>query len=289
MLIDGLKPLYCSADARIQLFCGDAREITPRMQREHGESVTCWSDPPYSEHVHAKAKTGKRDRGLWSGDGRRVSTNRSNDFEFDHLTPELQDFLAAEAARLSTRWAAFFCDEFLTHSWRITMEKYKLRYARQLVWHKLGAAPQFTGREAANHVEYIVVCRAIEGNIIWNGGGKGNVYAAPICLARGGSDKEARENKTQKPEKLYQDLLHDWWHPTDSDELWLDFTAGFATLGVVCAQLGRRYIGIEIRQSEAEKAAARLEAAERNTTYRAVRTGRANGSAWRLKQTGLSF
>lgn len=52
-----------------------------------------------------------------------------------------------------------------------------------------------------------------------------------------------------------------WW--SLPDEIVLDPFAGSGTTGVACAQLGRRFVGIEIEESYFNTACQRIEDAQR--------------------------
>jgi site-specific DNA-methyltransferase (adenine-specific) len=83
----------------------------------------------------------------------------------------------------------------------------------------------------------------------WNGGGKQGVYWHAI-----GSDLE-RCHPAQKPLGLLRELVADFSEP---GELVCDPYAGSGTMGIACAQLGRRFLGWERDAAMAALAQRRL-------------------------------
>ena len=63
---------------------------------------------------------------------------------------------------------------------------------------------------------------------------------------------------TQKPVALLEDLIETYTHPGDTV---LDFTMGSGTTGVACANLSRKFIGIELEEKYFDIACERIRAA----------------------------
>ena len=67
-----------------------------------------------------------------------------------------------------------------------------------------------------------------------------------------------KQHPTQKPVALMEYLIKTY---TNEGETVLDFTMGSGTTGVACANLGRKFIGIEIERKYFDIACERIEAA----------------------------
>lgn len=277
-------PYWQSPDGGVRLYLGDARDVLPQMS-ERGIVI---SDFPYSEHTHAKSRSGARAL-LKDGSGRtpKACTSRAAEFGFDHLSARDRRTFAGHAARLASRWVLVFSDTESAWLWRISLSARGLDYCRTGFWRKIGGTPQFTGDRPAVGTEAITICHP-HGRKTWNGGGKHGVwdedyapnetlwYDVPIVLERGGVgliDNEPRIHTTQKPEALMLALAEDF---TDPGELVYDFTAGSCTTGIACMRAKggpRRFVGIERDERFAEKAAKRLEAESKGSTYHAQERG----------------
>ena len=233
-------------------------------------------DAPYSRKVHGKSRAGARKTPLLDGNGHltRCAIDRAKDFGFAHLTPTLRRGLARAAKALADRWTGMFCDEESAWLWRLSLQAAGMEYVRTEHWHKLCATPQFTGDRPGSHWEDIVFAHAVgpKGKPIkkrWNGGGKGNVrgdyiddtpaiaHAVQVVQEHRPGCGEPRINETQKPEKLILELLEDY---TDPGETVIDLTAGSCTAGIAAIRLGRRFVGVEMREAQCREAAERLDA-----------------------------
>lgn len=280
-----MKPYY--ERGSVKLYLGDCREMSPLFV-ERGIVIF---DAPYSDHVHTKSRAGSRKIGGNARAGTATAPAnfaRAVDFNFASLSDGLRQHLAAESARLATRWVLSFSDVESCHLWRESFTTAGLDYVRTAAWRKIGATPQFTGDRPATAFECITIAHP-RGRKRWNGGGRHGwwdapaevdrddleafdgalVYERPICLDRGGAG-EPRINETQKPERLMLDLVDDF---TDAGELVYDFTAGGGTTLVAAIRRGRRAIGIEMREPQAEKTARRLESEFTGAGYHAAARG----------------
>lgn len=209
------------------------------------------TDPPYDEHTHKSGRRGSAS--LHAGyreaqTSTRAAISRTRSLGFDAMTTDQMDSAAAQFARLARRWSLVFCTVEMVgdsaadggHGWRAAGERAGLEYVRTAVWHKLNAAPQFTGDRPSQAVEAIV-CFHRPGRKRWNGGGKHGYYAHPIVLNRGGNSE--RLHTTQKPLSLMRELVEDF---TDVGEVVLDAYAGSGTTLLAAKQLGRRSVGFEL-------------------------------------------
>lgn len=242
-----MKPYY--EDDLVTLYHGEAEAVLPEL-----EAVDHFiADPPYSEHVHGAARSrvmAANDRGGRYG----ADLRRNVDLGFEHLSDELRDFLAAEAARLTKRWVIVFSDTEGGHLWAEALEGHGLDYVRTGAWIKRGSTPQFSGDRPATGFEALTICHP-KGRKRWNGGGSHAVWDVPIVLNRSRADKSERVHPTQKPLKLMSLLVDQF---TDVGDVILDPTAGSGTTGVAAKQLGRRAVLVERDEHHCESAASRL-------------------------------
>lgn len=242
-----------SADGRIVLWQGDCREVMAGLADKSVDHVI--TDPPYSEHVHAKGRKGASLTVNKSNQRKVLATER--DLGFASLTPEMLATCAEHFARLTQRWSLVFSDVESCHLWRAAMAEEGLEYVRTAFWHKQGGAPQFTGDRPAVACETITLCHP-SGRKAWNGRGKLGIYTVPIVVPRVGPrhpEAEERIHTTQKPVKLMRQLVADF---TATDDLILDPFAGSGTTLVAALEQGRRAIGVELDAKNADAAAARL-------------------------------
>jgi hypothetical protein len=201
------------------------------------------TDPPYSAHVHAKARSGAMNRaakGLVRRNGDAISV--PVDLGFESIDGATMEACADQFARIARRWVLVFCDIESAHLWcGALVSTGGLEYIRTCAWHKVGGAPQFTGDRPAVWGEAIVVCHP-KGRKRWNGGGKQGIYSIPTAIDRDRSGLDARIHTTQKPLRLMEALVYDF---TNEGETILDPFAGSGTTLLAARRLGRSAIGWE--------------------------------------------
>ncbi len=219
------------------------------------------TDPPYSEHVHAKSM-----RGGTVGGGARAGLSGGlampRALGFVALTPELQTGVAVQLARVTKRWIlAFTCPENIS-TWIEAFRGAGLEYVRTMVWTKPNGTPQFTGDRPAAAWEAIVVAHR-PGRKRWNGGGMRGCFFNAV-------EQRDRLHTTQKPLPLMMHLVELF---TEPGELVIDPFAGSGTTGVACLRRGRRFAGAELDAAMASTATERLEAERDTSTLDARRAG----------------
>jgi len=234
-----LRPFFDDQAAWITIYCGDARQVLPQL----GPADHLMVDPPYSDHVHTKARSSKS-----TAEGEIV---QAYVLGFDSLGDALRAAILAYAAQHVARWSLVFSDVESTHLWRQVAPP--LEYVRTAFWRRPGA-PQFTGDRPAVACECITLLHR-RGRKRWNGGGKQGMYDTPIVQARSSAGTEYRCHETQKPERLMEQLIADY---TDPGDLVIDPCMGSGATLLAAKRLGRRAIGIEQRADNCESAAARL-------------------------------
>lgn len=236
-----------------ELYLADCREVLPTL----GPVDHVITDPPYSEHVHAKL----------GAEGRADGMRRRERLDFQHLGQEDVNLLAGEFARVAGRWIVCFGDERTMSFWL----RSGLPWVRAGVWVKPDAMPQMSGDRPANGIDMVAVMHAPRakgsGRMWWNGGGRTAVWTHNVVNPRGREDKD---HPTPKPLPLMLELVSLF---TDEGETVLDPFAGSGTTGVACIRLGRRFIGVEREEKYAEIAAQRLEAELSGLSLRDYRAG----------------
>jgi site-specific DNA-methyltransferase (adenine-specific) len=208
------------------------------------------SDPPYSRHVHTNGRRGQ----AWGGGARRPPPrllSAARPLGFEPLSDALRTSAAQQFARLVRRWVLVSSDVDSAHLWRDALVLAGLEYVRTMFWHRLGAAPQFSGDRPSAPCEAIVLAHP-KGRKRWNGGGKQGFYAHPVV-------RRGRLHPTEKPLSLMEELLTDF---TDPGELVLDAFAGAGTTAIACHRLGRAFIGWELSPEHYANALQRLNAEE---------------------------
>ena len=224
------------------LYLGDCLSVLPLI--ESVDSVIC--DPPYEAEAHTlqrRVKRGPHSAGI--DDRKALNTPLS----FEPLSFENREKYGAEIFRLTKRWALVFCQCEAAQLWRKALEP--MKYRRTAVWIKPDGMPQYSGDRPGMGYESLVCCHA-EGRSKWNGGGRVGVFV------HNKNSGGKHEHETQKPESLMRELVSLF---TDPEETILDPFMGSGTTGVACAQLGRKFIGIEIEPRYFDIACKRIEAA----------------------------
>jgi site-specific DNA-methyltransferase (adenine-specific) len=207
------------------LYLGDCREILSLLA---SVDVTI-TDPPYGQQTHDGARTGA------NGEVQLIP--------FASITAAELVAVAERAVSLSKRWVVMTCE------WRHAAELERLEALVRLgVWIKPNGAPQFTGDRPGTGWEAVAILHR-PGKKRWNGGGHHAVWV---------TNKTDGEHPTQKPLPLVEKWLTQF---TDAGETILDPFMGSGTTGVACANLGRKFIGIEIERRYFEIACERIAAA----------------------------
>jgi site-specific DNA-methyltransferase (adenine-specific) len=215
------------------LYLGDCREILPTLPKV--DAVV--TDPPYgSDDTHSGHLASVV---LRNGEPARQALG------FAGISQEAATELVVAWTDIAARWVVF------TSEW-----KYLKAFddagllVRFGIWRKPDGAPQFTGDRPGTGWEAIAICHRA-GKKRWNGGGKHAFYTWP----KGQNDSG---HPTGKPIGLLSELVADF---TDATETVLDPFMGSGTTGVACANLGRKFIGIEIEPRYFDIACERITAA----------------------------
>lgn len=221
------------------------------------------TDPPYSERVHSKSRSG---RGLPDVKDFGCRARRAVDFGFAHVSQEEREACADMIERVCSRWALIFSDVESCHLWRGAFTEFEA--VRVGAWVKLGGSPQFTGDRPGVGFEAVNIMHPT-GKKRWNGGGSQAIWSYPIVANR--LDQQgSRVHTTQKPIDLMLRLVELFTDPGDTV---LDPYCGSGTTGVACLRLGRNFVGCEMDETYAETARERLRAEECGVSLQSARCG----------------
>jgi site-specific DNA-methyltransferase (adenine-specific) len=215
------------------LYHGDCLEILPTLP----EVDAVVTDPPYGDaatHGNHLSKITLR-----NGEPARQALG------FGGISKEQAVDLAKSWTEKATRWVVFTCEWKYAHA----LDDAGL-LVRLGIWRKPDGAPQFTGDRPGTGWEAVAICHRA-GKKRWNGGGRHAFWSWP----KGQNDSG---HPTGKPIGLVCDIVSDF---TDPGETILDPFMGSGTTGVACANLGRKFIGIEIERKYFDIACERIDAA----------------------------
>lgn len=237
-----------------ELYLADCRDVLPGLS--HVDAVI--ADPPYEEEAHTNSRR-LLGKGQDGGRGRKVGVLPIG---FDKMDEELRAATAAEISRICRGWSLVFCQVEGVHLWRSAFPQGK--YMRTAIWVKPDGAPQFTGDRPGMGYESILVHWHGEGRSRWNGGGRHGVFTHSKSDEGYGHGGTQNEHPTKKPQRLMKDLVQLF---SDPGHLVLDPFMGCGSTGVACAQMGRRFIGIERDPKHFESACARIREVARQPDF----------------------
>ena len=229
------------------LYLGDCRDILPTL----GPVDHVISDPPFEAEAHTLQRRINRGRTRGAGD----DLVSAEPLPFDALKPEERNDVVWFASEKCTGWALFFCQAEAVTAWRSIMDNYGVTYRRAMVWVKPDGMPQYSGDRPGMGYESIVAGWCGEGRSVWNGGGRHGVF---VGNKNDGPGKAP--HPTTKPRWLMNELVSLF---SNAGELVLDPFMGSGTTGMACANLGRRFIGIEREPTYFDIACRRIEEAYR--------------------------
>ena len=215
------------------LYLGDCLEILPTLPKV--DAVV--TDPPYGD----AATHGKHLSKITLKNGEPAGQALG----FEGITKEQAIDLARQWTEKAARWVVFTCEWKYAHA----LDEAGL-LIRLGIWRKPDGSPQFTGDRPGTGWEAVAICHR-QGKKRWNGGGKHAFWHWP----KGQNDSG---HPTGKPVGLFTDFVADF---TEPGETVLDPFMGSGTTGVACANLGRKFIGIEMETKYFDIACERIAAA----------------------------
>ncbi len=221
------------------LYLGDCLEIMPTL----GRVSHVMGDPPYEKEAH---KVGRRTQAS-------VRRGVNADLDFAAITEDMRRRSAEMAVAASDGWLIFFCQAEAAGYWRDEIERSGGKYKRTMVWIKPDSTPQLNGQMPAPGYESMPLAWCGSGRPHWNGGGRRGVFTHLT-----NNQERDGAHPTEKPMSLMRELVHLF---SNSEETILDPFMGSGTTGAACADLGRKFIGIEISEKYFDIACRRIELA----------------------------
>lgn len=192
------------------------------------------SDPPYSAHVHSKAVSQSKGRGV-----------RLRDLGFDYLDRETRSFVASVSASVK-RWTVLYSDWEASQVLRVALQARGLEYVRTVPWVRW-SMPQLSGDRPVAGSEALIIAHR-QGAKAWNGPGSVTHLAH---LAMRGETK----HRAQKPLDQALDLVA-WF--SDPSDLVVDPFCGSGTVARACQILGRDCVTAEVDPTWAQRASERI-------------------------------
>ena len=219
------------------LYLGDCLNIIASLGRL--DHVIC--DPPYEKEAHRKDRQVQRRDGLVAGA-----------LDFGQINEETRANVAFGCANHCDGWFIAFCQAEGVAPWRDSIEAAGAKYKTSMIWVKPDGMPQFNGQGPGMGYESLVAAWCGKGHSRWNGGGRHGVFIYP----KGEGVKP--QHQTQKPIRLMVEIVRLF---TNEGDVVLDPFMGSGTTGVVCAKLGRKFIGIELEPKYFDIACERIQKA----------------------------
>ncbi len=233
-------------DARLIL--GDCREVMAAMPADSVEMI--WTDPPYGHSNHdddfnsrLNAHRGLADAPIANDDPESMR--------------EVMDGMLTEASRVLRRDCCCCCccccgggGPRPTFAWVANrMDAAGLQFFHSVIWDKVN--PGLGWRYRRQH-EMVMVAHRTGGRLLW----ADDKRARPNIIKT--SPPRERVHPNEKPLALVAEFIE--LHSSPGHTV-LDPFMGSGTTGVACANLGRRFIGIELHEPYFDVACRRIEAA----------------------------
>lgn len=231
----------------IVLYHGDCRVILPLLADRSVD--VCLTDPPYARDVYRRLGMPHTKPGSGTPARMRVAKIERLAAGAIGVIDDILEGVAMEIGRLVQRWALVFSDVETCHRWRAALEDAGLRYVRTGAWVRTDSMPQFSGDRPAVGFEPCTIAHA-PGPMRWNGGGR------PAVWQYGTVKRNRPPHECPKPLALMRELVTLF---SDPGETILDPFSGSGTTLVAAALEGRKAIGVEVRESDCETIARRLE------------------------------
>jgi len=242
------------------LYCGDCVELMSRLE---SESVDCiFADPPYNLQL-------RRDLRRVDGSVYHGVREEWDSFESFEAYDAFTESWLGQARRLLKPTGTIWVMGTYHSIYRVgrIMQDMGFWILNEVIWEKVGAAPNFRGVRFANHHEVLIWAQPYRGGRYrfnyqllkqMNGGRQmGSVWRLPICRGRERlRDESGRAlHPTQKPEALVERVL---LASTVEGDCVLDPFGGTGTTAVVASRLCRRWIVIESNERYVEAIKRRL-------------------------------
>ncbi len=220
------------------LYLGDCLEILPILEKV--DAVI--TDPPYSERTH------KGSDAISNGFGKDGADRKELGYSF--LSWEDVRAFSAHFANKCDGWIVWMCDHFLSVQIQAALEDLDRYVFAPLPYYAPGSRTRLGGDGPACWTIWIMVART---RALHKWGTLPGGYIA-------GPGWREREKMGGKPVKLMERLVSDY---SKSGDIVCDPCMGYGSTGVAALNLNRRFVGIEIVQSDFELACERIDQAQR--------------------------
>ena len=252
---DAPVPFFEDAAHGLRLYRGDALELLRRARPAHFDLI--FADPPYF----------LSNGGITCHAGRMVSVNKGV-WDKAATFEEIHRFnLAwlAECRRLlkpnGSIWVTGTAHNI--HSVGFAMQTLGFKILNDIAWYKVNPPPNLSCRYFTHATETILWARrdpksrhTFHYEEMKRENRNRQMQSLWHIKPPGAREKRYGKHPTQKPEALLDRILR---ASSDPHSLVLDPFCGSGTTGVVCARLGRRFVGIDLIASYLNIAIARLE------------------------------
>ena len=208
------------------IYHGDCLELLPFIDAD-----VVVTDPPYGTQTHDNAKS-----------------NKGNDHDVKSIDFEAIDFdtLRQILGMCSVKWMVFNTE--FRHAYQLEQAPPTgFELLRIGVWVKTNPMPQISADRPAQGWEAIAYLHSVNEKKSWNGGGNHGNYVLPV--------DHSTSHPTSKPPAMIQSFVERF---SDEGQTILDPFMGSGTTLRAAKDLGRRSIGIEIKEKYCEIAAKRL-------------------------------
>lgn len=252
-----IQPYY--QDETVTLYRADCLDVMPQIAAESVDVI--WTDPPYGHNnnngdlihrvevaVPSRAKKGRL--GMLE-EARPIANDSMDDMK------RVVDGALTEAARVLRKDCCCCCcccgggGPKPTFAWVANrMDEKGLSFFHAVVWDKGGLG---MGWRYRRNYEMVMIAHRRGGKLKWETQSKGLETANVVRLRK--IIPTADEHPTPKPVALVAHFLR--LHAKAGD-LVLDPFMGAGTTGVACAQMGLRFVGIEIDEHWCEIAKRRI-------------------------------
>ena len=230
----------------VTLYCGDCRDVMSEIASESIDMI--WTDPPYGHSNHA---------GDFNARLNQYREIESKPIAFDDADGmrSVVDGMLIQAARVLRHDCCCCCcccggggGPRPTFAWVANrMDSDGLSFFHSVIWNKIN--PGLGWRYRRQH-EMVMVSHRVGGKLLW----ANDKQASPNIFSL--SPPRDRNHPNEKPLGLMRHFieLHSSYGQTVCDPF-----MGSGSTGVVCVELGRKFIGIELDDGYFDIACKRIE------------------------------
>jgi DNA modification methylase len=223
----------------VQLFNGDCLDVMDKLIEDGVKVDAIITDPPY---VISK-KSGYVNNAPDKLDYINKYGKHTIDFgEWDKVSLDIENILKKFYKLLNDGGTViFFYDVWKMQELKELAENENFKQPRLCEWIKTNPVPINSKLNYLSNSKEYFATFIKKSKPTFNSEYDNGIYSYPIC-----SGKERTEHPTQKPLKLFEDLVR---KHTNSNDIVLDCFMGSGTTGVACKNTNRNFIGIELDEN----------------------------------------